>query len=198
MTMASLQQASFDVARRRLGARAAFVGVAGAFVVAMLGTQLPTPLYGLYREKFGFSSVVVTVIFAVYAAGVIAALLAFGELSDRVGRRRLLLSGLGFAAASSIVFVLADDLAALLVGRVLSGLSAGIFAGTATAALIDLAPDGDRDRAALIAGAVNIGGLGLGALIAGILAELAPAPPRAAHCGRRCDRANAGAMRAEL
>jgi MFS family permease len=88
----------------------------------MLGTTLPTPLYVLYREQFGFSELMITVIFATYAAGVIVALLLFGRLSDEIGRRRLLLPGLGLSALSAVCFLTANGLTLLLVGRVLSGL----------------------------------------------------------------------------
>jgi MFS family permease len=132
---------------------------------------LPTPLYGLYRERFGFSELMITVIFATYAAGVIASLLLFGRLSDQVGRRRLLLPGLALAALSALAFLIADGLPLLIVGRVLSGLSAGIFTGTATATLMDLAPPGRRGRATLVATIANSGGLGCGALLAGLLSQ---------------------------
>src|SRR5581483_6810434 len=78
----------------------------------------------------------------------------------------------------SVVFLLAQSLAALLAGRLLSGFSAGIFTGTATAALVDLAAPSRRGRATLIATVANIGGLALGPLIAGALAPLAPDPLR--------------------
>ena len=94
--------------------RRAFVCVAFAFAVAMLGTTLPTPLYPIYREEFDFSNLTITVIFALYAAGVIAALLLFGNLSDAIGRRRALLPGLALSAASAVVFLLADGAAAAL------------------------------------------------------------------------------------
>ncbi len=55
--------------RRRLGRRLAFAGVAYAFAVTMLGTTLPTPLYPIYEQEIGFSSLVVTIIFATYAVG---------------------------------------------------------------------------------------------------------------------------------
>jgi MFS family permease len=155
-----------------------FVLVAFAFLVVMIGTTLPTPLYPLYEAEFGFSGLVVTVIFAAYAVGVIIALVLFGGLSDRIGRKRTLLPGLGFAALSAVCFLLADGLALLLVGRVVSGLSAGIFSGTATAMLVDLAPDGDRDRASLVATVVNMGGLGVGVLLGGVLAQWLPDPIR--------------------
>src|SRR5579875_676570 len=133
----------------RSGGRLGFAAAAFALAVAMLGTTLPTPLYGLYREQFGFSELMITVIFATYAAGVIAGLLLFGRLSDEIGRRPVLLGGLLLSAASAGAFLLADGLALLLVGRLLSGLSAGIFTGTATAAIVDLAPRERRGRATL-------------------------------------------------
>lgn len=152
--------------------------VAFALAIAMLGTTLPTPLYGLYREDFGFSELMITVIFATYAAGVIASLLLFGRLSDQVGRRRVLLPGLALAALSAVAFLLADGLALLIVGRVLSGLSAGIFTGTATATLMDLAAPGRRARATLVATIANMAGLGCGPLLAGLLSQWAGSPLR--------------------
>src|SRR3954462_12765706 len=116
--------------RPKLGRGGGSAAVAFALAVAMLGTTLPTPLYVLYRERFGFSELMVTVIFATYAAGVIAALLLFGPLSDQIGRRRALLPGLALSALSAVAFLLAQGLGLLVVGRVLSGLSAGIFTGT--------------------------------------------------------------------
>jgi predicted MFS family arabinose efflux permease len=144
----------------------------------MLGTTLPTPLYVLYRQRFGFSELMITVIFATYAAGVIVALLLFGRLSDEVGRRRLLLPGLGLSALSAVCFLTADGLPLLLVGRILSGLSAGIFTGTATATLVDLASPQRRGRATLVATIANMGGLGCGPLLAGFLSQWAGSPLR--------------------
>jgi MFS family permease len=162
--------------RARLTRRGGFLVAAYAFAVAMLGTTLPTPLYGLYQEQLGFSELMVTVIFATYAVGVIASLLLFGRLSDEIGRRGALLPGLGLSALSAVAFLLAHGLAPLLVGRLLSGLSAGIFTGTATATLIDLAAPNRRARATLVATIANMGGLGCGPLLAGLLAQWAGSP----------------------
>jgi MFS family permease len=137
----------------------------------MLGTTLPTPLYVLYRAKFSFSELMITVIFATYAVGVIAALLLFGRLSDQIGRRYTLLPGLALSALSAVAFLLAHGLPLLLVGRALSGLSAGIFTGTATATLVDVAPPEQRERATLVGTMANMGGLGAGPLLAGLLVQ---------------------------
>jgi MFS family permease len=126
-----------------------------------------------------FSELMVTVIYAVYAAGVIAALVLVGSWSDRVGRRPMLLAGLALSAASAVTFLIGGSLLslpALLIGRVVSGLSAGIFSGTATVAVVELAPPERRGRATLIATAVNMGGLGLGPVLAGVLAQYAALP----------------------
>jgi MFS family permease len=160
------------------GGRIAFALVAVAFAVAMLGTTIPAPLYGLYREEFGFSAFLVTVIFAVYAVGVIAALLLFGALSDQIGRKPVLLAGLVASALSALVFLLAEGTAPLFVGRLLSGLSAGLFTGAATATLVGLVRPENRGRATLVATAVNVGGLGVGPLLAGGLSEIFGDPLR--------------------
>src|SRR5438094_5238528 len=156
-----------------LGRRGGFAVVSFALAVAMLSTTLPTPLYALYRERFGLSELMITVIFATYAAGVIASLFLFGRLSDQLGRRPLLLAGLALSALSAMAFLIADGLPLLIVGRILSGLSAGIFTGTATATLVDLAPPERRPRATLAATIANMGGLGCGPLLAGSLSQWA-------------------------
>lgn len=158
--------------RQRFG----FALLAYAFAAIMLGTTLPTPMYALYSDRMHFQVLTTTVIFSTYAVGVLAALLVFGRWSDALGRRPVLLAGAGFAVASAVVFLLADDVPLLLVGRVLSGLSAGIFTGTATAAIVETSPAHQRDRATAVATVANIGGLGAGPLVAGVLVQYAPAP----------------------
>jgi MFS family permease len=155
-----------------------FVLVAYAFLVTMIGTTLPTPLYPLFEQRYSFGELMVTVIFAVYAFGVIAGLLVFGNLSDEIGRKPVLLTGLAFSAISAVLFVFAGSLAPIFVGRVVSGFSAGVFTGTATAMLVDLAPGGRRRMASLVAVVVTFGGLGLGTLLSGLLADYARSPLR--------------------
>ena len=155
-----------------------FVLVAYAFLVTMIGTTLPTPLYPLFEQRYSFGELMVTVIFAVYALGVIAGLLVFGNLSDEIGRKPVLLTGLAFSAISAFLFVFAGSLVPIFAGRVVSGLSAGVFTGTATAMLVDLAPGGRRRMASFVAVVVNLGGLGLGTLLSGLLADHARSPLR--------------------
>jgi MFS family permease len=150
-----------------------------AFFVAMLGTTLPTPLYPLFEERYGFGPLLVTVIFAIYAFGVIGGLLLFGNLSDRIGRKPVLLLGLGLSGTSALLFLLAGSLTPIYAARIVSGLSAGIFTGTATAYVIDLAPGGRRRLASFAAVVANLGGLGAGTLLAGLLAQWAPNALRA-------------------
>lgn len=161
---------------RRSGSPAAFALTAAAFLVTMAGTTMPTPLYQGYQAVFGFSVVTVTVIYAVYAAGVLASLLIAGRWSDTIGRKPVLIAGLAIAAVSDLVFVAAGDLTTLLVGRVLSGVSAGLYVGAGTAAVVEAAPPAWQARAPLVATAVNIGGLGLGPLLAATLVDTLPWP----------------------
>ncbi|HEX6713169.1 MAG TPA: MFS transporter, partial [Thermoleophilaceae bacterium] len=155
--------------------RRSFWVVAFAFLVVMALGTAPSPLYGLYRDRDHFSLLMVTVAFAVYAVGVIAALLLAGHLSDLYGRRRLLLPSIGISIVSAVVFIASKSLVGLLAGRLINGISIGIVASTATAYLAELhtsgRPQAPAQRAQLTASAVNVGGLGVGALVAGVLAQ---------------------------
>ncbi|WP_278264379.1 MFS transporter [Nocardia sp. AG03] len=139
---------------------------------------MPTPLYALYAERMGFDVLTTTTIFAAYALGVIAALIVCGRWSDEFGRRPLLLAGIAMSILAALVFVTAGPVWQLVVARLLSGISAGIYAGAATAAVIETAPPSWHHRAAAVATAANIGGLGLGVLAGGLIAQYGPAPLR--------------------
>src|SRR6188508_3360554 len=75
---------------RRHGA--AFWSVAFAFLIVMAFATLPSPLYGLYRTRDDLSTLTVTVVYAVFACGAIAALLCEPTVVARIGRRRTMLS----------------------------------------------------------------------------------------------------------
>lgn len=148
------------------------------FIMTMLGGAMPTPLYVLYQERFHFTAGVLTLVFATYAAGVLAALLLAGRASDQVGRRPVLATALGFSALSTVAFLVADGTAWLYVGRALSGVSAGLVTGTGTAALSELAGEGRLRQASVLATIATGAGIGLGPPLAGVLAEYAPHPTR--------------------
>ncbi|MFJ4653465.1 MFS transporter [Nocardia sp. NPDC088792] len=152
--------------------------IMGAFWATMAGTTIPTPLYPLYERAFGFGALAVTVIFGVYALAVVAGLLSLGGLSDRLGRRPIVAVALALAVLATVVFLLAGNLAELLVGRVLSGLAAALMTGAATAQLAELAAPGGHTRAGRLALGANMGGLASGPLLAGLLGEYAPWPLR--------------------
>jgi predicted MFS family arabinose efflux permease len=150
------------------------------WLVLMAGTNLATPLYAVYAQRFHFSSLVLTSIFVTYAVVLVPSLVLFGRLSDRFGRRLVILAGLAVAAAGLVLFASADGEAWLYGARALQGLAVGMISGAATAALVELDPDGDRRRAALFAGLAQVGGSGLGPIVAGVLAQWAPDPLRLA------------------
>jgi MFS family permease len=156
--------------------RVAFWLAALILGITMLGTTLPTPLYDIYQAQWHFSAVIVTVTFAVYAAAVLVTLLLAGRSSDQAGRKPVLATALACSALSTVVFIVAPNVGVLIAARILSGLSAGLMTGTATAALTELAPASASRRASLVATAANMGGLGLGPLIAGLFAQYAPDP----------------------
>ncbi|WIB62747.1 MFS transporter [Curtobacterium sp. MCBD17_040] len=151
------------------------------FTAVMMGTTIPTPLYPTYEAHFGFGSAATTVLFAVYAGGVILALVVVGRLSDTIGRRPALLVGIVLSLLSAGLFTVGTPEWLLYAGRVLSGFSAGIFTSTATVAVLEAAPRGREKLAGALATAGNIGGLGLGMLMAGVVATVTPWPLRAPY-----------------
>ncbi len=156
--------------------RHAFWVVAYAFIVTLLGSTLPTPLYVVYQNRWHFSAGVLTSVYAVYALAVFLALLLFGSLSDQIGRRYVLLASLVLVAISAILFTFAQGVAWLVMARIVTGLAVGLSMGTATAALTELHVHRDNRYAALISTTCSAIGFGLGPLLAGILVQYAPWP----------------------
>ena len=107
--------------------------MAAELALLFVGATLPTPLYPLYRETFGFSGVTLTLIYAVYVLGNMAALFIFGRLSDQIGRRSVSLAALALALASMLVFAFAAGTSSLFAAHMISGFSTGLGAGAATA-----------------------------------------------------------------
>jgi predicted MFS family arabinose efflux permease len=160
----------------------AFWLVAAAFLVSLAFSTVPAPLYPLYQRQDGFSSFTVTIVFAVYAVGVVTSLLLAGHVSDWAGRRRILLPALGLEIVADLLFLVWPELPGLITARFLTGLGVGMITATATAYLLELhtahRPDAGRARFEIVSAAANLGGLGAGTLVAGALAQFAPAPLR--------------------
>ncbi|MCC2672338.1 MAG: major facilitator superfamily 1 [Armatimonadetes bacterium] len=125
--------------------------VAFAMTMATLSSNVVAPLYGLYQQRWGFSSAALTGVFAAYAIGVLAAMFLVGPLSDRIGRRPVMLPSLGVVAVGALVFCFAQDLRWLIGARILSGVGTGALVGAASAALVDVDPHGNRQRASTLA-----------------------------------------------
>ncbi|HET7458207.1 MAG TPA: MFS transporter [Gemmatimonadaceae bacterium] len=164
------------VRRPTLSPRIAFGLVAAIIGLALFASGTPSPLYGTYRELWGFSPVVLTLVYATYAFGVLAALILAGRISDEVGRRPVLLVALAALMVATVVFMVADSVAWLFVARGVQGLATGLALGAASAALIDLHPRRDPAGVGLTNGVVSAGGMGLGVLVSATFVELLPAP----------------------
>jgi predicted MFS family arabinose efflux permease len=162
--------------RSVLSPRVAFALVAAIIGLALFASGTPSPLYGTYRELWGFSSLVLTLVYATYAFGVLAALLLAGRISDEVGRRPVLLVALTALMGATVVFMLADSVLWLFVARGIQGLATGLALGAASAALLDLHPRRDPAGVGLTNGVVSATGLGLGVLVSATFVELLPAP----------------------
>jgi predicted MFS family arabinose efflux permease len=160
--------------------RSGFWAVAFALLIVMASATLPSPLYGLYRVRDHLSELTVTVIYAIFAAGTIAALLSVGFIAGRVGRRGVMLGAVVTMMAAAGLLAAWKALPGLLIGRLITGVAVGLAAGTAIVYLIELRaranPGGSPARAQTIGTAVTVGALGLGPLIAGCLAEWAGSP----------------------
>jgi MFS family permease len=154
--------------------------IAAAFTVSLAFSTLPTPLYGLYQQRDGFPTWVITVIFAAYAVGVVASLYLVGHVSDWLGRRRVIVGATLVEALSALVFLGWPDVPGLIIARLIGGAGIGALVATATAHLSELRlvakPSADPASAGLISSVVNMGGLAIGPLIGGVLVQYVAGP----------------------
>lgn len=157
-----------------------FWSVAFAFLIVMAFATLPSPLYGLYRTRDDLSAFTITVIYAIFAGGTIATLLSVRFIAARAGRRGVMLAAVATMIAAAVLLAVWQDLPGLLLGRLITGVSVGLAAGTAITYLIELRvrkdPNASVIQARNIGTSVNVGALGIGPLVAGCLAEWARGP----------------------
>lgn len=157
--------------------RAGSIAMALAQTLLMFGfTTLPTPLYGDYERQFGFSPLVLTLIYATYVAGTLSMLFVLGRLSDQIGRKPVALMAIVCAIVAAILFAMAQTTFMLFAARLATGIAAGLSSGTMVAWLKQLHGNDEAKTASLRTVAINVLGLGLGPLLCGMLAEYAPLP----------------------
>lgn len=154
----------------------AFWSIAAVLALYLAASAAPTPLYVVYQEEWGFSAGVLTLVFALYVFGLLATLLIFGRLSDYLGRRPVIAAAIGLEIVAMALFVLAGGVATLGAARVVQGVATGLAMTAMGAALVDLNPPRQPQLAGVVSGLAPIGGLAVGALLAGVLVEYGPAP----------------------
>lgn len=155
--------------------------LASTLMAAVIGLGLfaavtPTPLYPVYSADWALSPLTLTLVYATYAVGVLAALLVAGSVSDEVGRRPVLLVSIAALMASTVLFAVATSVAWLFVARGVQGLATGVAISAASAALLDLHPRRDPSGAGLANAVASSAGIALGILVAALLVGLGSAP----------------------
>jgi hypothetical protein len=144
---------------------------AGAILVAA-SSSAATPLYHLYQETMHLTPFWITIVFAVYVASLLTALLTVGGLSDYVGRRPVILAALLLNAAAMMLFSEARDVGQLILARAVQGLCVG----TGTTALGAAILDTNRARGPLLNSVTAFVGLTAGSLGTAALITFAPDP----------------------
>src|SRR6202045_1016260 len=143
----------------------------GAMLIAA-SSSAATPLYRLYQESMHPTPLWITIVFAVYVASLLAALLTVGGLSDYVGRRPVILAALLLNAAAMVLFAEARDVGQLILARAVQGLCVG----TGTTALGAAILDTNRARGPLLNSVTAFLGMTTGSLGAAALITFASDP----------------------
>lgn len=149
-----------------------------ALMLFALGTSLITPLIPLYKQELGFGDTVVTLFLVCYVIALVPSMLTLGQLSDRVGRKGVLIGALAALGLAQLYLATEPPLGGLLAARAMQGLATGAFFGTCTAFLVDWAPLSQRGWVSVLASVSVRGGLGLGPGLGGVFAEYVGAPLR--------------------
>ncbi|HEY8319076.1 MAG TPA: MFS transporter [Amnibacterium sp.] len=155
----------------------AWLRVAPAILMLAYGGNHFSVLLLLYRAREGYTSVQVDLLFALYIVGIIPGLLVVGPLSDRYGRKPLLVAGVLLGClGSSVLAAGAGSVGVLGVGRLVSGISVAIAMVVGSSWVKELSTDVPGPVAARRASLSLTAGFGLGPLVSGLLAQVAPAP----------------------
>ncbi|MDH6128163.1 MFS transporter [Kitasatospora sp. GP82] len=161
---------------REAAARARVWLTAWPVTAVFILSNVPTPLLVVWRHRLGFSTGTLTVVFAAYIVGLLAALAVAGVASDRIGRRPVLIPALLLAAVACVIYATAASVAALLAARVLTGLAVGAMVSAGMAAVSETAGPTQKRFAALVGSVAMVVGVGTGPLLSGLVSELLPWP----------------------
>jgi MFS family permease len=151
---------------------ASFAAMAAAFAAFFIAAGAPTPLLPIYEAKWNFPTSMVTVAFGVYAIALLLTLLLVGSLSDHIGRRPLLISALALELVSMLVFLVAPSISWIIAARIIQGVATAAATSSFSAAILELAPDKRKHLAGVITGLAPAAGIGVGALFAGVIAQV--------------------------
>src|SRR5579862_4655297 len=144
--------------------------------VNLVGFGIIVPLLPFYAETFGASPLVIGLLFAIFSVCQLVAAPVLGDLSDRYGRRPVLILSLAGTVVSFVMMALATSLTILFLARIVDGLSGGNIS-TARAYVADVTEPKDRARAyGLIGAALGLGFI-LGPALSGVLARVSITAP---------------------
>ncbi|KAA9134425.1 MFS transporter [Microbacterium caowuchunii] len=146
--------------------------VATLLVVCMASSTLLSPFYPQWQEDWGLSTVVMTIVFAVYPLALLVTLLVAGSVSDHLGRRPVATAAMVILAIALGIFAVSGDAGMLLLGRVLQGISTGLAMTTLGAYSAELQPARMPGLAALVNAAAPTVGLALGAVLGGVVLDV--------------------------
>ncbi|EOR22323.1 MFS transporter [Niallia sp. FSL W8-1348] len=167
--------------QKTLSKKVSYWLVACSLFLTLFGTNIPASLYSLYRMEWGLTSGMITLVFAIYAFTVIPAIVIAGQLSDQIGKKKVLIPGIFFSLIGTFCFIIANGLGMLLIGRLFQGLSVGILNGVAVAALTELDEKKNTKKTALICALAVTLGNAFGPILSGLLGDFAPIPLRLSY-----------------
>ncbi|MGW6443293.1 MFS transporter [Lentzea sp. NPDC055074] len=170
---ALLERTDTAVRRPLLSRGVGFAGISAAMVAILVAAGAPTPLLPIYQHQWGFAPWVLTLAFGIYAFSLLVSILVIGSLSDYVGRRPLMIAALAIDLVAMVMFLYAPSIGWVIAARVVQGVATGAASSALSAAVVELAPERFKKLGAQMTSMAPLGGLAIGALFAGLLAEFA-------------------------